>query len=101
MDSRFTRGWSRSIWVVDCSQGIWWAPLRRDADVGLVVRLHHEPPEGVKLRPLTGLVKPEFLLSDTDMEIVLWLARETASTSADDAAFSFPARYRTPHTRSL
>lgn len=67
-----------------------WAPLRRDADVGLVVRLHHEPPEGVKLRPLTGLVKPEFLLSDTDMEIVLWLARETASTLYDAASPFFP-----------
>ncbi|MBX3070209.1 MAG: primosomal protein N' [Thermomicrobiales bacterium] len=67
-----------------------WAPLRRDAGVGLVVSIHREPPEGVTLRPLTGFVKPEFALSGETMAIARWMARETASTLYDAASPFFP-----------
>ena len=66
-----------------------WVPLKRGADLGLVIRLHHDPPD-VPLKPLTGLVKPEFLISEQDMEIVRWITRETASTIFAAASPFFP-----------
>ena len=56
-----------------------WIPLRRNLDVGLVARLHHDPP-AVALKSVTSLVKPEFLLDDGQLEIVRWIARETVTS---------------------
>jgi primosomal protein N' (replication factor Y) len=66
-----------------------WAPLRKQVTLGIVMNLHTDTPD-FKVRPLQALVEPQFRLSDDQLEVATWLARETASTLFDAASPYLP-----------
>lgn len=66
-----------------------WIPLRRNVDVGLVTRLHDEPPD-IALKTVTSLVKPEFRLDHGQLETARWISRETVTSLYAAASPFFP-----------
>ena len=54
-----------------------WVPLRKKLVLGVVVRIHDEPPP-FPLKPLHAPVEPALCLDEGRLEIAAWLARETA-----------------------
>ncbi len=66
-----------------------WVPLRRNVGVGMVERLHRDPPT-VPLKPLRSLVRPAYRLNDDEIDIARWIARETVSTLFAAASPFFP-----------
>jgi len=66
-----------------------WVPLRRQIVLGLVVRLHAESVP-FELKPIRAPVEPEFCLTDDQLDIARWLARQTATTLFAAASPFFP-----------
>ena len=54
-----------------------WVPVRRRLALGVVLRLHGEPPP-FDLKPLHAPVEPAFCLDAGRLAVAAWLARETA-----------------------
>jgi primosomal protein N' (replication factor Y) len=66
-----------------------WTPLRKQMTLGVVTAVH-QGTVPFKLKPLRAIVEPEFRLSDEQLELAQWLARETASTVLAAASPFFP-----------
>ena len=66
-----------------------WVPLRRKLTLGLVLRLHDEPP-AFALKPLHAPVEPTFRLDEGKLATAAWLARETACSLFAAAAPFMP-----------
>lgn len=64
-------------------------PLRNRLVLGFVVGFSHEEPE-FNVRPISDPVQPELILTDQQMEIALWMCRETASSFFQCAALFLP-----------
>ncbi len=56
-----------------------WVPLRKRLCLGLVRRLHDDPPR-FELKPVHAPVEPSFRLNDDRRAMAAWLARETATS---------------------
>jgi primosomal protein N' (replication factor Y) (superfamily II helicase) len=66
-----------------------WVPLRKKVTLGIVVELHRRVPE-FALRSIVATVEPTFCLSEDQLELSRWLARETACSPFSAASPFFP-----------
>jgi len=68
-----------------------WVPLREDVQLGVVVRLHEEPP-AFPVRPLVAAVEPAFALTPVQWALAEWLVGETLCTLWEAVALFLPPR---------
>ncbi len=66
-----------------------WVPLRGKPALGIVARLHDEP-ASFALKPILGAVDPPAHLSQEQIGIARWLARQSASSLYDALALFLP-----------
>jgi primosomal protein N' (replication factor Y) len=66
-----------------------WAPLRGKPALGVVARLHDEPPP-FTLKPLMGPASPPVLVSPEHIETARWLSRESASSLYEALSLFLP-----------
>ncbi|MDQ3696377.1 MAG: primosomal protein N' [Chloroflexota bacterium] len=66
-----------------------WVPLRKQLVLGIVLRLHNEPP-ALTLKPLHAAVEPPIRLHHDQIALADWLARECASTRYAALALCLP-----------
>lgn len=67
-----------------------WVPLRRQLVLGLVMSRHDDPPDDVQLRDIHAIVTPEFVLSDIQWQLAVWISENTLSTLFEAASPMFP-----------
>lgn len=68
-----------------------WVPLRDELTLGVVARLHEEPPP-FAVRPIAAVLEPPLVLAAWQWELAEWLAEETLSTLWEALALFLPPR---------
>ena len=66
-----------------------WVPLRDKPALGVIARLHDEPPP-FSLKPMLAPVDPPARVSTDQLETARWLARQTASSLYDALSLFLP-----------
>lgn len=68
-----------------------WVPLRDEVRLGVVASLHEEAP-AFAVRPVVGVVEPEFVLTPEQWALAEWLVEETLCTLWEAVALFLPPR---------
>lgn len=68
-----------------------WVPLRDEVQLGVVARLHDDPP-AFAVRPLVAVVEPGFALTPVQWALAEWLVQETLCTLWEAVALFLPPR---------
>lgn len=64
-------------------------PLRKRLEIGVVMRLHDQPPD-FDLRPIDSVVEPVLVLPEWNLEVAEWMAATTRCTVFDAIAPFLP-----------